>query len=197
MNLHEEFIKEYKIKVAALPEDIQKAIKLFTELKKLQPTPKGSLIDVSKLDAKKKEYLERPVSTYSQKASFTKEEIAAYKATNQTYTSIGKFDKKSGLWVVIEDFDQTLQKVECPVLALFGAKDSQVDWRKTKKMYEENIGNKQNSNLTIKVFENCNHNIKKCITCAYGEDLSELRWQACDGYYNTMETWLRKNKIID
>lgn len=99
--------------------------------------------------------------------------------------------------MVIEDFDKTLLKINCPVLALFGANDSQVDWRKTKKLYEETIGTKSNSDLTIKVFENCNHNLQKCITCAYGEDLSALQWQACDGYYATMEKWLKQQKVID
>ena len=84
-----------------------------------------------------------------------------------------------------------------PVLALFGENDSQVDWRKTKKLYEETIGENPDSGLSVKVFKNCNHNLQKCITCGYQEDLSALKWQACDNYYETMESWLKDQKIID
>jgi len=75
MNLHEEFIREYKIKATALPEDIQKAIRLFAELKRqLRTRSTEKLIELSGLDVKKKEtikkQLKKPVSAYSQKASF-------------------------------------------------------------------------------------------------------------------------------
>lgn len=75
MILHQEFIKEYKIKVAALPADIQQAINLFEELKaQFKPTLKGSLIDLSSLRANEKEaintQLEKPVSTFSKKVAF-------------------------------------------------------------------------------------------------------------------------------
>ena len=99
--------------------------------------------------------------------------------------------------MVIEGFDQVLNKVNCPVLALFGENDSQVDWRKTKSLYEKTIGEKSDSDLTIKVFENCNHNLQKCINCAFGEDLSALQWQPCDNYYETMKAWLKEQKVID
>ena len=56
---------------------------------------------------------------------------------------------------------------------------------------------KTGSDLTVRVFENCNHNLQKCVTCAYQEDLSALNWQACDGYYETMEAWLRSHKVIE
>lgn len=75
MILHQEFIKEYKIKVAALPEGIQKAVSLYEELKgQIKESIKGSLIDLSTLgkDAKEaaKTSLEKPISAYSQKVAF-------------------------------------------------------------------------------------------------------------------------------
>ena len=78
---------------------------------------------------------------------------------------------------------------------MFGANDSQVDWRKTKKLYEETIG--IDAALTVKVFENCNHTLQKCITCGWNEDLSALKWKACDNYYETMEAWLKEHKIAE
>lgn len=131
---------------------------------------------------------------YQNETTFSEADRQKYLQDQQSYTSKGYFD---GLWVYLDDFDKTLQKLKCPVLAIFGENDSQVDWRKTKKLYEETIGFNPNSKLITKVFPNCNHILKKCITCAYQEDLSALEWQACDNYYETMEEWLRFQKIIE
>nr|WP_299339095.1 alpha/beta hydrolase [Allomuricauda sp.] len=141
--------------------------------------------------------LSRKLFGYTQTSEVTEADIQEFKQEQEQYTSKGHFDAESGLWAVIDNFDQTLLKVNCPVLALFGAKDSQVDWRKTKKLYEETMGVNPDSELTVKVFENCNHVLQKCISCAWGEDLSALQWQACDGYYETMEGWLKKHRIIE
>ena len=138
----------------------------------------------------------RRLFNYSQVTTITDEDRAIYKADCALYTSKGHFDEESGLWVVIQDFDQTLMGIQCPVLALFGENDSQVDWRKTKHLYEQTIGANPAAELTTRVFPQCNHTLQKCITCAWGEDLSALQWQACDQYYETMEGWLREHSFI-
>ena len=120
----------------------------------------------------------------------------AYLKNQRSYTSKGYFDPKSGLWVYMNDFDKILNKIKCPVLALFGENDSQVDWRKTKKLYEQTLGRRTNATLTIKTFKDCNHTLQKCRTCAYREDLTALKWQACDGYYQTIKQWLKKHKFV-
>ncbi len=130
---------------------------------------------------------------YSEPRPITEADRLEYKARNDIYTSKGHFDEASGLWVYLEDFEETLSAIDCPVLALFGANDSQVDWRKTKALYERTL---DSTNTTYQVFENCNHNMHRCITCAYGEDLSALQWQSCDGYYDTMHTWLKEQGIV-
>ena len=139
----------------------------------------------------------RKLFGYTNVPAITEEDRKAYVRNQKSYTSKGYFDPVSGLWVYIENFDKTLLKINCPVLALFGADDSQVDWRKTKALYEETLAANPNSALTVKVFEQCNHSLQKCITCGYQEDLSTLKWQACDQYYETMEGWLRDQEIID
>lgn len=135
----------------------------------------------------------RKLFGYSKPQPITDADRKVYQARNDIYTSKGYFDEASGLWVYLEDFEATLSGIDCPVLALFGANDSQVDWRKTKALYERTLDPAKTS---YRVFENCNHNLQKCITCAYGEDLSALQWQTCDGYYETMWEWLRAQRII-
>ncbi|MBK7871338.1 MAG: dienelactone hydrolase family protein [Saprospiraceae bacterium] len=139
----------------------------------------------------------RKLFGYTYESTITEEDRKNYIQQQELFTRNGYFDATSGLWVYIEHFDKTLQKINCPVLALFGENDSQVDWRKTKKLYEATIGTNPNAVLTIKTFENCNHSLQKCITCGYQEDLSTLKWQACDSYYDTIINWLRSHNIID
>jgi esterase/lipase len=133
---------------------------------------------------------------YTAEQEITDAARESYKALQKTYTSKGYFDEASGLWVYIEDFDKVLLKIECPVLAIFGENDSQVDWRKTKQLYENTIGENADAHLTIKTFEQCNHSLQKCVSCAFLEDLSSLRWQACEGYYETIKEWLIEQQIV-
>jgi hypothetical protein len=116
--------------------------------------------------------------------------------TNQN--QIGKlFDEQSGLQIYVPDFKATLSKINCPVLAIFGENDSQVDWRKTKKLYEKTLGEESSDLLTIKTFEHCNHSLQKCDSCGIGEDLTIYNWSACDGYYETMTDWLKMIKMVE
>ncbi len=140
--------------------------------------------------------LSRKLFGYSNISKITQEDKEIYLQEQKQYTSKGHFDVESGLWVYIDDFDKILQKINAPVLALFGANDSQVDWRKTKKLYQETIGINPNSTLTTKVFQNCNHVLQQCVTCGWREDLSASKWQACDQYYETMISWLEQHKFI-
>jgi pimeloyl-ACP methyl ester carboxylesterase len=129
-------------------------------------------------------------------AVVTRKAKKEYNAQQAVYTSKGYFDEKSGLWVYIDNFEELLARMNVPVLALFGANDSQVDWRQTKLLYEQTIGENTDADLTTKVFEQCNHSLKKCITCGWREDLSALNWAACDGYYETMKTWLKEKGFM-
>ncbi|MEL6624384.1 MAG: alpha/beta hydrolase [Bacteroidota bacterium] len=116
--------------------------------------------------------------------------------SQKSYLAEGHFDEESGLWVYIDDFDQILEEIDCPVLAIFGENDSQVDWRLTKQLYEETIGKSEKADLITKVFPQCNHSLMKCKTCGYREDLSDTDWEVCDDYYKTMATWLKDKGIV-
>jgi dienelactone hydrolase len=101
------------------------------------------------------------------------------------------FDEKTGLMIYIHNFQETLNKIECPVLAIFGEKDTRVDWRKTIALYKETIGKRPNPKLTIKTFPDGDHSISKSISGAINE--KKDKWEMCDGYYDTMISWLKEN----
>ena len=117
-------------------------------------------------------------------------------AVQKSFTSVGYFDNESGLWVYLPNFQATLSKIKCPVLAIFGENDNQVNWRKTKELYKKSIGQNPQERLTIKTLTKCNHNMQKCDSCGMGEDLSKYNWKACEDYYKTMGEWLKKIEIV-
>ncbi len=105
-----------------------------------------------------------------------------------------EFDEETGLMIYVPHFRETLNKIKCPVLAIFGEKDANVDWRKTMALYMETIGNNVNAKLTFKTFPDGNHNIQKC----KNGGLRELndpanKHEMCDGYFKTILTWLAEN----
>ncbi|MBX2872185.1 MAG: hypothetical protein KTR30_08795 [Saprospiraceae bacterium] len=119
-----------------------------------------------------------------------------YYHDQERFTKKGFFDGSSGLWVYLLDFDKTLSRISCPVLAIFGENDSQVDWKRTKTYYEQHLGQQSADQMEIKTLPQCNHNIQKCDSCGFKEDLSKYQWQACPGYYETMKQWLEKQGLI-
>ncbi len=101
------------------------------------------------------------------------------------------FDEKTGLMIYVPNFREVLNTVKCPVLAIFGEKDTRVDWRKTITLYKKTIGKDPNSKLTIKTFPDGDHSITKSKTGVINE--KKDKWEMCDGYYETMATWLKEN----
>ena len=102
-------------------------------------------------------------------------------------------DKETGLLVYVPGLDTILGNINCPVLALFGERDTQVDWRKTRDLYSKTIGTNPGASLTIRTFPDCNHNMLKCRTGGYREELDTI--QPCDGYYDAMLGWLKERKL--
>lgn len=102
-----------------------------------------------------------------------------------------ELDEESGLQVYIKDFDSILSAINCPVLAVFGENDMNVDWMKTKLLYENTLG--QNTDLTIKSFPNCNHNLFQCKTGGFYElQDNNLPYIRCVDFLDAMVDWLNK-----
>lgn len=104
-------------------------------------------------------------------------------------------DKETELPVYVVGFEALLGKINCPVLALFGEEDTQVDWRKTRALYRKAIEKNPRASLTVRTFPNCNHSMLTCRTGGYREDLSDAR--ICDGYYDAMLSWLKEKGFSD
>ncbi len=103
-----------------------------------------------------------------------------------------KVDDETGLMVYVPGFHQLLGRLDVPVLALFGEKDRNVDWRKTRALYRETIGRNAKARLTVKTFPHANHNIHQCKTGGYREMLEILKSpRMSEGYYETILDWLR------
>ncbi len=101
------------------------------------------------------------------------------------------FDTETNLQVYIKDFESILSNINCPVLALFGEKDKHVDWRKTRALYEKTLGN--TTDLTVKSFPDCNHNIYKCKTGGFYEfQDNDFPRERCDGYLKAIASWLNE-----
>ncbi len=125
------------------------------------------------------------LTRFNNGTSITEEGYYAYQKSFMKET----LDKASGLVVYVKDFEKILANVDCPVLALFGEKDMNVDWTKTKTLYESTLG--RNTALTIASFPDCNHNMFKCDTGGFYEIQDDkLPWDRCDGVIDTMANWL-------
>lgn len=72
-----------------------------------------------------------------------------------------------------------LNKVHCPVLAIFGENDTSVPVDKSVTLYKQYLGEASNRAVTIKVFPKANHNIR------VGETFAP-------GYFDLMVNWLRQ-----
>lgn len=102
-----------------------------------------------------------------------------------------KLDNETGLEVYIEGFENLLQNVDCPVLALFGEMDMNVDWQKTKRLYEKTLGMK--NDLTVKSFPGCNHNLFECQTGGFFEfQDNDLPWVRSESFLQSTYDWLSK-----
>jgi uncharacterized protein len=106
-------------------------------------------------------------------------------------------DDESGLMIYVPGFRDLLGRLDMPVLALFGEKDRNVDWRKTRALYGETIGRNLKARLTVKTFPDGNHNIHRSRTGGYREMLERLNSpKMSKGYYETILEWLR-TQVLD
>lgn len=105
-------------------------------------------------------------------------------------------DEEFELMIYVPDFSNLLHSINKPVLAIFGEKDTNVDWRKTAKLYKETIGANPEASLTIETFPNADHNLKQSETGGIREIMNQAsNAPYVEGYYQTIADWLVENQF--
>ena len=177
---------------------------LFEENLKINGTPKDSIALLSKelntsyrlthagasyeavLDATKNLRKNAFLNRFNNGRANTKQQYETY----QKQFMKSAFDQQSGLQINVANFESILSNINCPVLAIFGEKDKQVDWKKTRALYELTLN--KNEVLTIKTFSDTNHNLFKCKTGGFYEfQDNNLPYNRPKGYVATITNWLK------
>jgi hypothetical protein len=95
-------------------------------------------------------------------------------------------------YIFIEDFESMLSSLAVDTLAIFGEKDLNVDWRKTRQLYEQTIGRNPDASLTIVSFEDADHNLNVSSTGSIREMQAASAPRKSDGYYDVQIDWLNQ-----
>lgn len=93
----------------------------------------------------------------------------------------------------LSDFGKCLREMDCPVLAIFGGRDTIVDWKDSRKLYETNV-----KKLTVHIFPEGNHILQRCESGSLRELFSGQN--KGDYYKESMELqllWLKSVGAID
>lgn len=104
-------------------------------------------------------------------------------------------DPATGLQVYVPDFSAMLARINIPVLAIFGEKDRNVDWRKTAALYAATIGENPRASLTVRTFADGNHNLQQATTGGLREMIEMKERRPCDGYFEATTKWLRAGAL--
>ncbi len=101
-------------------------------------------------------------------------------------------DPETELLVYVPEFEALLSSLDKPVLALFGEKDTNVDWQATAALYRKTIGANPNASLTVKTFPDANHNMRQSATGGVREMQAQTGMTPyADGYFDVMLDWLQ------
>ncbi|GAB5454273.1 MAG: hypothetical protein Hens2KO_05020 [Henriciella sp.] len=100
-------------------------------------------------------------------------------------------------YIYVPDFDETLSAVNADVLALFGEKDLNVDWRRTRALYEQTIAENPRATLTVHTFPDADHNLHIAETGSLQEMLTMISRQKSSGYYDLQIAWLEAHVLQD
>ena len=98
-------------------------------------------------------------------------------------------------YVFIPDFDVMLGALEVDVLAIFGEKDLNVDWRKTRDFYQATLADNPEANLAIETFAGADHNLNLAETGSIREMQAMTAPVKADGYYQVQIDWLREHVL--
>lgn len=122
---------------------------------------------------------------------------AQYEAQQQSCEEgvCANIDQDMCSYVFIPDFDVMLGSLEVDVLAIFGEKDLNVDWRKTRDFYQATLADNPEASLAIKAFAGADHNLNLAETGSIREMQAMTAPVKVDGYYQVQVDWLREHVL--
>ena len=107
-----------------------------------------------------------------------------------------QFDPRTLSMIRVPDFAQMLSGLGIDVLAIFGEKDMNIDWRNTRALYQSTFGRNPRAGLTVRTFPSCNHAMNISQTGWIREvEGTPIGSTPCDGYYETQTDWLRQHVL--
>jgi pimeloyl-ACP methyl ester carboxylesterase len=120
-------------------------------------------------------------------------EQRAYLQSPDTYA----IDARTMAVLRVRNFEQILAALNLDVLALFGEKDTNVDWRRARELYQATVGRNPLATLTVRTFPDCNHSLNVSATGSVRE-VEGMPLDAgpkCPGYYDVQIEWLRRRIV--
>jgi hypothetical protein len=93
------------------------------------------------------------------------------------------------------DPEPTIEKVHCPVLALFGERDLQVPAQMDKMAMERALRKGGNRDFTLKILPKANHLFLAAVTGSPSEYAS-LKKEFVPGFLETMTDWILKHVTV-
>lgn len=89
--------------------------------------------------------------------------------------------------------DTFLSSVTVPVLAIYGQKDSWVDWREGARIFREAFARGGNQDLTVRILDNTSHNMCLVETGSLEEFLRMEPCEQPEEFGETLTTWLQEH----
>jgi hypothetical protein len=117
--------------------------------------------------------------------------------TNCKRDSCRNMDDHHCSYIFVENFESILSSLDAHVLAIFGEKDLNIDWRKTLALYESTLGNTASGSLEIARFADADHNLNVSRTGSIKEMKEMSSPQKSDGYYKKQIDWLKEKVLIN
>lgn len=98
-------------------------------------------------------------------------------------------------YVWIEGFDDMLASLNIDVLALFGEKDLNINWRKTRDLYVSTIGTNTEATLKIESFADADHALNVSETGSLKEMAASPERKKTARYYEAQLAWLQEHVL--
>lgn len=124
---------------------------------------------------------------------WTQQEYEAHQRYLAETGDAAPFHPETGQFIFVDNFEALLSGLDVDVLALFGDRDLNIDWRQTRSLYEATFGLNPDASLSVHVFEGADHNIHVSDTGSIAEMQARTEPpQRSSGYLSVQQDWLRR-----